>query len=419
MRECKTLEFKENIETNSFLKTISAFANYIDGKIIFGISDDGAVKGVSNPVESCLNLENKINDAIKPVPFYTLEINDDNTITLEVKKGSYTPYLYKGKDYKRNDTSTIEVDRLELNRLTLEGMNMTYEEQISFKQNLSFTQLQKELTDKIGTKKISVDILKTLGLMKDGKYNNAASLVADENQFLGIDIIRYGDTINELMDRYIGDNISIFQMYHDAIDFYQKYYTYEKIDGSQRTNQEIIPYKAFREALANALVHRLWDVNSRIRISMYKDKIEITSPGGLPSALNKNEYLNSQVSFLRNPIIGNIFFRLGYIEMFGSGIKRIKDSYNDYQVAPDFLIYENSITVILPAVNITVNITDDERMILEIISLEKLSRLQLEKRGNLSKSKTSRILNSLCEKGFIQKTGSGPNTKYSIRNKNY
>ena len=296
---------------------------------------------------------------------------------------------------------------------------MTYEEQISFKQNLSFTQLQKELTDKIGTKKISVDILKTLGLMKDGKYNNAASLVADENQFLGIDIIRYGDTINELMDRYIGDNISIFQMYHDAIDFYQKYYTYEKIDGSQRTNQEIIPYKAFREALANALVHRLWDVNSRIRISMYKDKIEITSPGGLPSALNKNEYLNSQVSFLRNPIIGNIFFRLGYIEMFGSGIKRIKDSYNDYQVAPDFLIYENSITVILPAVNITVNITDDERMILEIISLEKLSRLQLEKRGNLSKSKTSRILNSLCEKGFIQKTGSGPNTKYSIRNKNY
>ena len=86
------------------------------------------------------------------------------------------------------------------------------------------------------------------------------------------------------MDRYIGDNISIFQMYHDAIDFYQKYYTYEKIDGSQRTNQEIIPYKAFREALANALVHRLWDVNSRIRISMYKDKIEITSPGGLPSA---------------------------------------------------------------------------------------------------------------------------------------
>ena len=105
--------------------------------------------------------------------------------------------------------------------------------------------------------------------------------------------------------------------------------------------------------------------------------------------------------------------------MFGSGIKRIKDSYNDYQVAPDFLIYENSITVILPAVNITVNITDDERMILEIISLEKLSRLQLEKRGNLSKSKTSRILNSLCEKGFIQKTGSGPNTKYSIRNKNY
>ena len=92
--------------------------------------DDGIAKGIDDPNEACLNLENKINDSIKPVPFYTLEINKDNTITLEVKKGIYTPYFYKGKAYKRNDTATIEVDRLELNRLVLEGMSQTYEEQV-------------------------------------------------------------------------------------------------------------------------------------------------------------------------------------------------------------------------------------------------------------------------------------------------
>ena len=141
MKETKTLEFKETTETNSFLKTVSAFANYSDGKIIFGVCDDGMIKGIDNPNEACLNLENKLNDSIKPIPFYTLEINGDNTITMEVKKGIYTPYFYKGKAYKRNDTATIEVDRLELNRLVLEGMNQTYEEQVSSKQDLTFLQL--------------------------------------------------------------------------------------------------------------------------------------------------------------------------------------------------------------------------------------------------------------------------------------
>ena len=103
MKETKTLEFQETTETNSFLKTVSAFANYSDGKIIFGVCDDGTIKGIDHPEEACLNLENKINDSIKPIPFYTLEINNDKTITMEVKKGIYTPYFYKGKAYKRND----------------------------------------------------------------------------------------------------------------------------------------------------------------------------------------------------------------------------------------------------------------------------------------------------------------------------
>lgn len=150
MKETKTLKFKETTGTNSFLKTVSAFANYSDGKIIFGICDNGTIRGIDNPNEDCLNLENKLNDSIKPIPFYTLEINDDNTITMEVKKGIYTPYFYRGKAYKRNDTATIEIDRLELNRLVLEGMNQTYEEQVSSKQDLSFLQLEKELSEKLG-----------------------------------------------------------------------------------------------------------------------------------------------------------------------------------------------------------------------------------------------------------------------------
>ena len=113
MRETRNLEFKEQL-TNTFLKTVSAFANYGTGTIKFGVKDDGTIIGVQNPVDFCLNIENKINDSINPHPDYSLKIDDEtNVVILTVKQGSNPPYLYKSKAYKRNDTASIEVDRSE------------------------------------------------------------------------------------------------------------------------------------------------------------------------------------------------------------------------------------------------------------------------------------------------------------------
>ncbi|WP_305150865.1 ATP-binding protein [uncultured Dubosiella sp.] len=415
MRESRNLELKETVDTNSFLKTISAYANFGDGKIIFGIRDDGTILGIEHPVDACLRLENKINDAIKPLPSYTLDINEDQTITLNVLKGPYTPYFYKGKTYKRNDSATIEVDRLELNRLILEGSNQTYEEQPSSIQDLTFSQLGKEFFQKKGVETITPDILKTLGLMDKNTYNHAAALIADENRFPGVDLVRYGRNINELMERQTYDHMSVFRMYHQAMEMYRKYYCYEKIEGSQRVQKEMIPKEAFREALANALVHRTWDIQTRIRISMDQDKIEITSPGGLPAGISEAEYLDGQISFLRNPILGNIFFRLAYIEMFGSGIKRIKEAYAPYQASPEFKTYDNSITVVLPVSDTVIETSTDEKTILSNLSSSTLlSRSQLEERTGFSKAKTVRLLHSLSSKGLVQKSGSGMNTKYRI-----
>ena len=209
MRESRTLEYKENLSSNTFLKTISAYANYGEGKIIFGINDQGNIIGITDPVNGCLNLENKINDSLSPVPEFRLEIQE-NTIVLTVYEGRYKPYLYKGKAYKRNDSSTVEVDRLEYNRLILEGCNQTFEEITSFNQQLTFAKLETEFTRVMGIEKINKDILKTLELYSDQSgFNNAAALLADDNQFTGIDIIRFGDTIDEIMDRESLENISI------------------------------------------------------------------------------------------------------------------------------------------------------------------------------------------------------------------
>lgn len=149
MRKTRMLVFKETI-TNTFLKTVSAFSNYDGGEILFGVDDDGNIKGLSDVKQACLDIENKINDSISPQQNYTLEIqNNDQTIKLSVKSGLQKPYLYKSKAYKRNDTSTIEVDTLEFSRLVLEGKNIRFEELPCKDQGLSFEILQSKLKEKI------------------------------------------------------------------------------------------------------------------------------------------------------------------------------------------------------------------------------------------------------------------------------
>ena len=417
MRENKRLEYKENMESGTFLKTISAYANYGGGKIIFGIADDGTVKGISKPEEACLNLENKINDSIKPVPEYSIEIGEDSTIILSVCEGPYKPYLYKGKAYKRYDSATIEVDRLEYGRLILEGQNQSYEELPSSMQELTFDRLEEELKESLGITSLNEDILKTLELYSEKRgFNNAAALLADRNQFPGIDMIRFGSSIDEIMDRATFEHMSVLAQLSSCIERFQTYYQYEKIEGVERKQIDKIPEKAFREAIANALVHRAWDVRASIKISMFEDRIEISSPGGLPAGIGREEYLNGQISVLRNPILGNVFFRLKYIEKFGTGIMRINRSYSNALEKPSYQIFENSIQVVLPVIASDEELSEKDKKILDIIRDKgTVSRSEIEKLAGIGKDSTIRSLNLLLKKHIIEKTGAGRGVKYHIR----
>ena len=414
MKESKELELKSTI-TNTFLKTVSAFSNYNSGKIIFGVDDNGKIIGLENIEELCLDLENKINDNISPKPdFRFIKDTKKNIITLIVEEGLNKPYLYKGKAYKRNDTSTVEVDKVELNRLTLLGLNQYYEELKARKQDLEFKVLKKELEEKLLLKNFSKDVLKTLNLYDDKNgYNNAAELLADKNTFSGVDIAKFGKSIDEILDRNLFVNISIILQYQKTLEAFNRYYKYEQILGSERIEKELIPEKAFREVIANALIHRTWDVNSNIRISMYEDKIEVSSPGGLPSGISEKEYLNGQISQLRNPILANIFFRLKYVEMFGTGIRRINESYKKFAVKPNFEIFENSIKITLPITKTELFLTTDEKIIMDI--LEKgniLSSSEILEKVEFKKDKLNRILKNLIQKNYIDVIGNGRGTKY-------
>lgn len=417
MRETRTIEFKETI-TNTFLKTVSAFSNYDGGKILFGIDDDGNIKGLADVKQSCLDIENKINDSISPGPDYTLEIqNNDKTITLTVKSGAQKPYLYKSKAYKRNDTATIEADTLELSRLILEGQNIRFEELPCKDQNLSFESLCRKLKESIQIETFNQDTLRTLNLYDSvNGYNNAAGLLADKNHFSGIDIVKFGENINIIQKRATFENISLLDAYEKSLDVFRDYYEYEEIQGADRKRIEKIPEAAYREAVANALIHRVWDVESQIRVLMFNDRIEIISPGGLPSGITEEEYLSGKISVLRNRNLANVFYRLGFVEIFGTGIIRIKQLYEEGLKKPDFEVSKNTIKIMLPVFEKNLNLTEDEKTIYKVLSRTMLKSIsEIAPYVPFGKSKTTQLLKDMGQKGIIKVEGRGRGTKYIIK----
>ena len=416
MRETRTVEFKETV-TNTFLKTVSAFSNYDGGVIFFGIDDNGNVKGIADVKQSCLDIENKINDSISPQPDYTLEIQSENTIKLMIKSGVQKPYLYKSKAYKRNDTATIEVDTLELSRLILEGKNIRFEELPCKEQGLTFEILHQKLKESIQIETFNRDTLKTLNLYdNEHGYNNAAGLLADRNHFPGVDIVKFGENISIIQKRATFENISILDVYDKTIKVFRDYYQYEVIQGAERKNIEKIPETAFREAIAYALIHRVWDVESQIRVLMFDDRIEIISPGGLPSGITEEEYLSGKISVLRNRNLANVFYRLGFVEIFGTGITRIKQLYEAGLRKPDFEVSENTIKIMLPVFEENLNLTEDERAVYKILSKTMLKPIsEIAPYVSYGKSKTTQLLKDMSQKGVIAVEGRGRGTKYIIK----
>ncbi len=214
--------------------------------------------------------------------------------------------------------------------------------------------------------------------------------------------MRFGENISVIHKRATFDNISILAAYEKVSEVFKDYYQYEEIQGDERKKTEKIPETAFREAIANALIHRAWDVESQIKVSMFDDRIEIISPGKL--------------SVLRNRNLANVFYRLGFVEIFGTGITRIKQLYEEGLKQPDFEVSENTIKIVLPVFEKNLNLTEDERKIYKILSKTMLKSIsEIAPYAPFGKSKTTQLLKEMGKKGVVKIEGRGRGTKYVIK----
>jgi len=195
--ENRYIEYKERY-TKGILKTISAFSNYHDGTIIIGVSDNGQIIGVDDPIQTRLNIENTINDSVKPRPdfeVYEKTIDNKAILVFKIFKGQFTPYVIDGKAYRRADTSTVAIEKHEYDELILYGRNLSFEELEYKGSELTFNKLGGLLTESLGVHHINEDVLRSLELINHEKWTNAAAFLADKNKFndRGSDMIAYSD----------------------------------------------------------------------------------------------------------------------------------------------------------------------------------------------------------------------------------
>lgn len=432
--ESKYQEIKERY-SKTLLKTVSAFANYHDGKIIIGISEKGNIIGVHNSESVRLTIENAINDNIKPRPYYEVQtyiIENVDILVFTIFKGDNTPYTHDRKAYQRLDTSTVEIDKASYDELVLLGRNLTFEELDYKGVDLKFKKLENLLQENMDISELDLNIIKSLELYKNGFYNNAAVLISDKNIFkeIGLDLIRYKDnTMLEIKDRIQIKGASVIEHFEKSMEFYHKHINKSDIiNGEKRITFEEVPLVAYREAIANAIVHRNYSKRGNNRIEVFEDRIEIVSIGGLPIGISKIEFMNGSFSNVRNRIITDIFYRVNIIEKLGTGIRRIKNVYAKHDENPRFEAMENSVKIILPKIrslarknksgvknDILRKLTPEEEKLFDYIkSSNEVNRAIIEKYMDIRKTKATKMINRLMEIKLIAKNGRGKNVKYRI-----
>ena len=135
---------------------------------------------------------------------------------------------------------------------------------------------------------------------------------------------------------------------YDFIDFRNQ--TRATIERLLRIDVRDYPEIAVREALLNLLVHRDYSFSASALISIYADRVEFVSIGGLMPGINREDIMVG-ISVCRNQDLANVFYRLHLIEAYGTGMGKIMRAYESMEEKPSIETTKNAFKIILPNIN--------------------------------------------------------------------
>ncbi len=445
LQESETIELKE-IVTDDIKKEIIAFANCNGGRIYIGVRDDGTVTGLNDTDRTALQISNMVRDSIKPdltmfLHYETIMQDGKNIIAVDIQRGTDRPYYIAKKGmrpegvYVRQGYSAVPASDAAIRHMIKETDGDRFESMRSLKQELTFEAAKKEF--RLRNVDFGLQQMRTLKLAdQDGIYSNLALLLSDQcihtvktAAFQGTD-----QTIFKDRREFTGSLMQQMNEIYEFIDFRNQ--VHSTIEKLYRIDVRDYPEIAVREALLNLLVHRDYSFSASAFISIYTDRIEFVSIGGLMPGIDLEDIM-AGISICRNQELANVFYRLHLIEAYGTGMGKIMKAYEGMTEKPVIETTRNTFKIILPnrnagqnpadisvsqaesvaASNVRVKKKADDReeQILEYAgtrySFTKNDAAALLK---VSPSTAARLIRGLIKRGLLKCHGKARNTYYTL-----
>ena len=438
-RETEIVELK-SIVMDDIKKEIIAFANCDGGTVYVGVADDGKVLGVENADECALQISNMVRDAVKPdvtmfIHYETLECDGKAVVAVNIQRGTNRPYYLAKKGlrpegvYVRQGYSSVPATDTAIRQMIKETDGDSFENMRSINQALTFEATKKEFEKRNVV--FGQPQMQTLKIVSaDGIYTNLGLLLSEQCPNTIKAAVFEGINQNVFKDRreFSGSLMQQLNEVYDYVDFHNQ--THAKFRKLLRIDTRDYPEVAVREALLNTLVHRDYSFRASTLISIYDDRIEFVSIGGLLPGLELDDLMMG-VSVCRNPHLANVFYRLQLIEAYGTGMKKIMGAYANALVQPKIKTTNNAFKIILPNVNFTpkaaevhkdfekaadLALDSNEEKVLQFLREHlMITRKETQTLLEVSQSTAGRILKAMVDSGRIKQIGGSRTTRYELR----
>jgi len=451
-KESSELEFKREIPKNDqIIKTIIGFCNQHGGKLILGIDDDGTIIGIDElKIQEIMEYAEKaILDASFPpimTRLYLQQIGGKRVLFIEVAEGMNKPYYLKreGKDegvYLRLGRSTVKANADMIKELKLDARGISYDATPVYRakeSDLDMAKIEHFLATRKSAQsgdaaytsmKKAMLAYQIIAQEQDHYYPTVCGILLfgkNPQQFLSEARIMCHNFPGITLEREIIASKectgTLDEQFQSAYHFVRnQLYVSSKLVGVYREEKLEIPSVAVREIIMNAVIHRNYHIPGPSKIAVFKNRVEIFSPGSLVGPVLNN--LRAGFTYLRNAAVCKIFREMGLIENFGFGFIDTFASYEkDKLKAPEVIEGENFVKCILPRKtrqNMLVRskaqqLSDDELQILNLFdSATDITVSDVINLLHLTRPTATRKLAELARKKCISKIGKGRGMRYA------
>ena len=360
MIENQTFERKREFNQKA-KNTMLAFLNTDGGKLYIGIDDDDSVYGVDGDIDlETRKITTGFRDVITPDPSGYFKVEAEiqegkNIIIVTIDRGSAIPYCYASAGlvpqgvYVRVGSNTVMATREHIRQMIKDNGTGQFIAELSIEQDLTFDYADKVFAE--NGVRFGKEQKQSLGLLRlDGRYTNLALILSDQCPYTTKAAIFEGTSKARFKDRkeFTG---SLFKQIDDVHAYLHVFNRVRStFEGVYRVDHPDYPDVAIREAFLNALIHRDYYIEGSVLVSMFDDRLEFMSLGGVMPGVTHDLMLTG-VSVSRNEKLAQILNRLNIIEAFGTGIPRIFDAYENNDVCPELPVVDGGFLIRIPNMN--------------------------------------------------------------------